>query len=300
MKSIARNLLHDVADAEDAVQEAFLKIYRGAKTFRGGAAFSTWAYRVLVNKAPLRRPASPRQPSSRTVARRRRRDASRRPGRCRPSAAPGARDGRRAAQSEAPRRLPPLRGRGLQPRGDLAHPRDPGGDFEDVLSSARRRSSSAGSPRRRRRGWRGHERELPPARRGARERGRDGARSGATPRRRLRALHRAAERFRRDLRGGARPPEGVGQPRALAAHPRVARAGGIRSEGAGGGRAGSAPRFGVARVAADRGDRDALPRLVRRAPGLPAEPRRPADLRRTAAAEGPAPDRPRSRRRRAQ
>lgn len=49
MKSIARNLLHDVGDAEDAVQEAFLKIYRGAKTFRGGAAFSTWAYRVLVN-----------------------------------------------------------------------------------------------------------------------------------------------------------------------------------------------------------------------------------------------------------
>lgn len=49
MKSIARNLLHDVADAEDAVQETFLKIFRGAKTFRGGAAFSTWAYRVLVN-----------------------------------------------------------------------------------------------------------------------------------------------------------------------------------------------------------------------------------------------------------
>ena len=49
MKSIARNLLHDVADAEDAVQETFLKIYRGAKSFRGGAAFSTWAYRVLVN-----------------------------------------------------------------------------------------------------------------------------------------------------------------------------------------------------------------------------------------------------------
>jgi RNA polymerase sigma-70 factor (ECF subfamily) len=49
MKSIALNLLHDVADAEDAVQEAFLKIYRGAKTFRGGAAFSTWTYRVLVN-----------------------------------------------------------------------------------------------------------------------------------------------------------------------------------------------------------------------------------------------------------
>jgi RNA polymerase sigma-70 factor (ECF subfamily) len=49
MKSIARNLLHDAAEAEDAVQETFLKVYRGAKTFRGGAAFSTWAYRVLVN-----------------------------------------------------------------------------------------------------------------------------------------------------------------------------------------------------------------------------------------------------------
>jgi RNA polymerase sigma-70 factor (ECF subfamily) len=49
MRSIAWNLLGNTGDAEDAVQEAFLKIYRGAKTFRGGAAFSTWTYRVLVN-----------------------------------------------------------------------------------------------------------------------------------------------------------------------------------------------------------------------------------------------------------
>lgn len=49
MKSIARNLLGNVADAEDAVQESFLKIFRGAKTFRGGAAFSTWIYRITVN-----------------------------------------------------------------------------------------------------------------------------------------------------------------------------------------------------------------------------------------------------------
>ena len=49
MKSIAANLLGNTGDAEDAVQEAFLKIYRGAKAFRGGAAFSTWTYRVLVN-----------------------------------------------------------------------------------------------------------------------------------------------------------------------------------------------------------------------------------------------------------
>jgi RNA polymerase sigma factor (sigma-70 family) len=49
MKSVALNLLGNVGDAEDAVQESFLKIYRGAKTFRGGASFSTWIYRVTVN-----------------------------------------------------------------------------------------------------------------------------------------------------------------------------------------------------------------------------------------------------------
>jgi RNA polymerase sigma-70 factor (ECF subfamily) len=49
MKSIAANLLGNVADAEDAVQDCFLKIYRGAASFRGDARFSTWIYRVLVN-----------------------------------------------------------------------------------------------------------------------------------------------------------------------------------------------------------------------------------------------------------
>jgi len=49
MKSIAANLLGDLADAEDAVQETFLKVYRGAASFRGGSMLSTWIYRVLVN-----------------------------------------------------------------------------------------------------------------------------------------------------------------------------------------------------------------------------------------------------------
>ncbi len=49
MKSIARNLLGHESDAEDAVQEAFLKVYRGAASFRGRAALSTWIYRILVN-----------------------------------------------------------------------------------------------------------------------------------------------------------------------------------------------------------------------------------------------------------
>jgi len=49
MKSIALNLLGNVSDAEDAVQEAFLKVYRGAARFRGGSSLSTWIYRILVN-----------------------------------------------------------------------------------------------------------------------------------------------------------------------------------------------------------------------------------------------------------
>ena len=49
MKSIALNLLGNVSDAEDAVQESFLKIYKRVAGFRGGAAFSTWIFRLLVN-----------------------------------------------------------------------------------------------------------------------------------------------------------------------------------------------------------------------------------------------------------
>ena len=65
MKSIAMNLLGSRADAEDAVQEAFLKIYRGASRFRGGSTLSTWAYRILVNvcydamRRSRRRPENP-------------------------------------------------------------------------------------------------------------------------------------------------------------------------------------------------------------------------------------------------
>ncbi len=49
MKSVAMNLLGRRSDAEDAVQEAFLRVHRGASRFRGGASLSTWAYRILVN-----------------------------------------------------------------------------------------------------------------------------------------------------------------------------------------------------------------------------------------------------------
>jgi RNA polymerase sigma-70 factor (ECF subfamily) len=49
MKSIACNLLGSQSDAEDAVQEAFMKIHRYIGGFREQARFTTWIYRVLVN-----------------------------------------------------------------------------------------------------------------------------------------------------------------------------------------------------------------------------------------------------------
>jgi RNA polymerase sigma-70 factor (ECF subfamily) len=50
MKSIARNHLGgNISDAEDVVQETFLKLHRAASTYTGEASFSTWLYRILIN-----------------------------------------------------------------------------------------------------------------------------------------------------------------------------------------------------------------------------------------------------------
>jgi RNA polymerase sigma-70 factor, ECF subfamily len=49
MKSVARGLLGNTADAEDAVQEAFLKLYRSLGAFKGESRLSTFLHRILVN-----------------------------------------------------------------------------------------------------------------------------------------------------------------------------------------------------------------------------------------------------------
>jgi len=55
MKSMARNLLGTPADAEDAVQDTFLKIQRSIATFRGQSSFLTWSFRILINTCYDRR-----------------------------------------------------------------------------------------------------------------------------------------------------------------------------------------------------------------------------------------------------
>lgn len=47
----ARSILKDDADAEDAVQDAYLLAYRGIAGFRGDAKLSTWLTRIVVNEA---------------------------------------------------------------------------------------------------------------------------------------------------------------------------------------------------------------------------------------------------------
>src|SRR6266700_295480 len=49
MKNLARNVLGNANDAEDAVQETFLKVQRSIASFRGQSSFVTWTYRILIN-----------------------------------------------------------------------------------------------------------------------------------------------------------------------------------------------------------------------------------------------------------
>ncbi|MDL2284074.1 RNA polymerase sigma factor RpoE [Oxalobacter sp. OttesenSCG-928-P03] len=43
--------VHNQTEAEDVVQETFIKAYRALHQFRGDAAFYTWLYRIAINTA---------------------------------------------------------------------------------------------------------------------------------------------------------------------------------------------------------------------------------------------------------
>ena len=47
----ARSILRDDAEAEDAVQDAYVQAYRAIASFRGDAKLSTWLVRIAVNVA---------------------------------------------------------------------------------------------------------------------------------------------------------------------------------------------------------------------------------------------------------
>ena len=52
---VARSILRDDAEAEDALQEAYIQAYRALPGFRGESALGTWLTRIVMNAALMRR-----------------------------------------------------------------------------------------------------------------------------------------------------------------------------------------------------------------------------------------------------
>lgn len=60
---VARRLTGTRADAEEAVQDTFLAVFRRLGSFRGEARFSTWLYRITTNAALMLRRRRGRRPT---------------------------------------------------------------------------------------------------------------------------------------------------------------------------------------------------------------------------------------------
>src|SRR6266576_4596570 len=51
---IAQHITHNREDAQDAVQDAFLKVFRKLSQFRANSQFSTWLIRIAVNESLMK------------------------------------------------------------------------------------------------------------------------------------------------------------------------------------------------------------------------------------------------------
>ena len=51
---LARGVLRDDSEAEDALQDAYLRAFSQLASFRGEAAFGTWLGRIVLNEALMR------------------------------------------------------------------------------------------------------------------------------------------------------------------------------------------------------------------------------------------------------
>ena len=49
--NLVYRLMNDPSDANDVVQEVFLKVFRNVNAFRGQSSLKTWIYRIAVNEA---------------------------------------------------------------------------------------------------------------------------------------------------------------------------------------------------------------------------------------------------------
>lgn len=60
--ALVMRFVHDIQEAQDVAQEAFIKAYRAIGNFRGESAFYTWLYRIAINTAKNHLVAKGRRP----------------------------------------------------------------------------------------------------------------------------------------------------------------------------------------------------------------------------------------------
>ena len=61
---LVRRYVRDPSEAEDVVQDAFIKAYRALPNFRGDSAFYTWLFRIAINTAKNSLVSAGRRPIS--------------------------------------------------------------------------------------------------------------------------------------------------------------------------------------------------------------------------------------------
>jgi len=54
LRAVALSVLHDAADADDALQEGFLAAFRSIGQFEGRAQLGTWLHRIVLNAALMK------------------------------------------------------------------------------------------------------------------------------------------------------------------------------------------------------------------------------------------------------
>lgn len=64
MLSVARRLLTQEQDAQDAVQDAFLSAFKSIGNFQGDAKLATWLHRIVVNAALMKLRTKRRKPEA--------------------------------------------------------------------------------------------------------------------------------------------------------------------------------------------------------------------------------------------
>ena len=60
----ARRLLNNEEDARDALQEAFVSVFKNINSFSGQSSLSTWLHRIIINHALMKLRARKRKPEA--------------------------------------------------------------------------------------------------------------------------------------------------------------------------------------------------------------------------------------------